>query len=71
MSEFYKERKLSCREDVVLALAIFVVFLDFVNAIVHNSDTQLRTSIFALIVMLFALSVRKFYPTRAGRYGPG
>ncbi|NJE00840.1 hypothetical protein [Thermococcus sp. JdF3] len=70
MSEFYKERKLSCGEDVVLALAIFVVFLDFVNAIVHNSDTQLRTSIFALIILLFALSVRKFYPNPSRRIWP-
>ncbi|KUH31788.1 hypothetical protein APY94_11735 [Thermococcus celericrescens] len=70
MSEFYEKRKLSCGEDVVLALAIFVVFLDFVNAIVHNSDTQLRTSIFALIVLLFALSVRKFYPNSSRRIWP-
>ncbi|NJE31150.1 hypothetical protein E3E38_08855 [Thermococcus sp. 18S1] len=70
MSEFYTKRKLSCREDVALALAIFVVFLDFVNAIVHNSDTQLRTSIFALIVLLFALSVRKFYPNPSRKIWP-
>jgi len=37
MSEFCQKRKLSCREDVALALAIFVVFLDFFNFIVHDT----------------------------------
>ena len=70
MSEFYEKRKLSCKEDVTLALAIFVVFLDFVNSIVHHSDTQLRTSIFALLVFLFVFAVRKLYSNPSKRMWP-